>query len=85
MFLYSQLFPSHECLGKVLPSDSSFSALIGLVGDPVEDFLPLSPEIIAIEDSLPMALTALPVFWKRDTEVGLRRCPWFQFASSDQR
>lgn len=36
----------------------------GLVGDPVEDFLPLSPEIIAIEDSLPMALTALPVFWK---------------------
>lgn len=56
-----------------LPSDSSFSALSGLVGDPVEDFLPLSPEIIAIEESLPMALTALPVFWKTDTGVGLRR------------
>lgn len=58
---------------------------MGLVGDPVEDFLPLSPDIIAIEDSLPMALTALPVFWKIDTEVGLRQCPWFQWASSDQR
>lgn len=65
-----------------LPSDSSFSALSGLVGDPVEDFLPLSPEIIAIEDSLPMALTALPVFWKIDTGVGLRRCPWFQLGSA---
>lgn len=68
-----------------LPSDSSFSALIGLVGDPVEDFLPLSPDIIAIEESLPMALTALPVFWKIDTEVGLRQWPWFQQASPDEQ
>lgn len=67
-----------------LPSDSSFSALSGLVGDPVEDFLPLSPEIIAIEESLPMALTALPVFWKIDTGVGLRRCHWFQLGSGAQ-
>lgn len=68
-----------------LPSDSNFSAFSGLVGDPVEDFLPLSPEIIAIEESLPMALTALPVFWKIDTGVGLRQCPWFQLGSGARR
>ena len=64
----------------ILPSDSSFSALRGLVGDPVEDFLPLSPEIIAIEDSLPMALTALPVFWKRDTGLDSSSVPGSRWA-----
>lgn len=75
---------SPPALPSSLPSDSSFSALRGLVGDPVEDFLPLSPEIIAIEDSLPMALTALPVFWKADTGVGLGRRPWVPPGSGAQ-
>lgn len=45
-----------------IPSSSILSALTGLVGELEEDFLPLRPEIIAIEDSLPIARTAFPVF-----------------------
>lgn len=45
-----------------LPSFSTLSAFIGLVGELPEAFLPLIPEIIAMDDSLPIARTAWPVF-----------------------
>lgn len=45
-----------------LPSFSALSAFIGLVGELPEAFLPLIPEIIAMDDSLPIARTAWPVF-----------------------
>lgn len=35
---------------------------MGLVGELAEAFLPLRPEIMAMDDSLPIARTAWPVF-----------------------
>lgn len=59
------VFPEH--INIPIPSVSVFSVLTGLVGElDDDDFLPLRPEIIAIEDSLPMARTAFPVFYNTE-------------------